>query len=277
MSFSFNHQPTDMNRFFIACAILLASCAAPRSTSVASCPDVNIPVNGKLFHSVFMQNAAEYRALCFQAYNVARLRVDEYMQKDHGLRRPAIVTDIDETVLDNSRFTVHQGLVGKDYDPESWNAWTSMAAADSIPGACSFLLYAKSKGFDIFYITNRDEKDRRPTLVNLQKFGFPDSDSTHLFTRANTSSKEERRLHVAQTHEIVLLLGDNLADFSSLFDKKTQEERKLNTDGQSADFGNRFIVLPNASYGDWEPALYRYQKYSPARKDSLIRAVLKGY
>ena len=266
-----------MNRFLLVAVIFLASCMAPRSSSVTPCPDVNIPVNGKLFTSVFMQDAAEYRALCYQAYNLARLRVDEYLQTNHGNRPPAIVTDIDETILDNSPFTVHQGLIGKEYDPQSWNAWTSLAAADSIPGACSFLKYAKSKGFAIYYITNRDEKDRNPTLINLKKFGFPDCDSSHLFTREKTSSKEERRLHVAETHDIVLLLGDNLADFSNLFDKKTQEERKANTDDQSVIFGSRFIVLPNATYGDWEPALYRYQKYTPAQKDSLIRSVLKAY
>lgn len=267
-----------MNRLIFFFVIFLASCSARQTTIVKhDSKSFKIPVDGKLFNAVYMQTAAEYRALCFQAYNYARLRVDDILQKSDRSRRLAIVSDIDETLLNNSPFAAHQGLMGMEYDAESWYAWTSRAEADSIPGACSFLRYAKASGIEIFYITNRDEREREATLRNLQKFGFPDSDSSHLLLRMKTSGKEDRRQMVSRSHEIVLLLGDNLADFSNLFDKKSLEERKSNTDKESFSFGNRFIVLPNAGYGDWESALYRYQKLSAAQKDSLIRADLKSY
>lgn len=266
-----------MNRLFFACCVFLASCAAKQVASDRPASTSDIQVHGKLFSSVYMQHAAEYRALCFQAYNAARLSLDNYFLVVRNVKKPAIVTDIDETLLDNSRYAVHQGLMGKDYDPESWYSWTSRAEADSIPGACSFLKYAKSAGVEIFYITNREEREREATLKNLQKFGFPDCDNNHLIMREKVSSKEERRKRVAENYDIALFLGDNLADFSDLFDKKPMSERNNNADAVRMMFGNRYIVIPNGTYGDWEGAMYKYNRFSAAQKDSVIRSVIKTY
>ena len=262
--------------------ILLAACSPkPVATipsnivTVSNIPNTSIVVSGKLFATIFQQKAAEYRALCFQAYNIARLRLDHY--KPYSAKPKAIVTDIDETLLDNSPYEAHQVLKGKDYDPASWNEWTAKGIADTMPGAASFLKYAASKGITIFYITNRDDKEKAGTLKNLKLFNLPNADSTHLMSRKNSSSKEARRQTVSATHEIMMLIGDNLADFSVLFDKRTSDDRLVNTNFSAADFGNRFIVLPNSTYGDWESAMYNYNKYTIAQKDSVLKTILKTY
>ena len=140
------------------------------------------------------------------------------------------------------------------------------------------LKYAASKNIEIFYITNRDEKERAATLKNLQHFNLPNADEAHLLTRQTTSSKEVRRQQVMKNYEVLLLMGDNLADFSSLFDKKTEEERKINTDISAGEFGKKFIVFPNVNYGDWESSLYKYNyKLTQGQKDSVLKSVLKGY
>jgi 5'-nucleotidase (lipoprotein e(P4) family) len=190
----------------------------------------------------------------------------------------AIITDIDETFLDNSPYAVHQALMGKDYEASSWAEWTSKGIADTLTGALGFFRYAASKGIEIFYITNRDEKDKAGTLSNLLHFQFPFADNQHLIVRGANSSKEDRRQQVARTHDIILLLGDNLADFNSLFDKKTEAERDQNVQKVAAEFGKRFIVLPNFNYGGWEDAIYENSRnWTPAQKDSLLRSRLKGY
>ena len=265
-----------MKKIIFISLLFLAACSPqPVSTTNNNIPGRSIVVDGKLFATIFQQKAAEYRALCFQAYNIARLRLDNY--KPYSTRPKAIVTDIDETLLDNSPYEAHQVLQGKDYDPASWNEWTAKGIADTMPGSASFLKYAASKGVTIFYITNRDERERAGTIKNLRAFNLPNADSAHLMSRQNTSSKEARRLAVSSTHEIMMLLGDNLADFSILFDKRTSNERLRNTNFSAADFGNRFIVLPNSTYGDWEGAMYNYNKYTVAQKDSVMRSVLKSY
>lgn len=230
-----------------------------------------IAVNGKIMANIWMQRSAEYKALCFQAYNLAHLRLDQSLTQTSAKPR-AIITDIDETVLDNSPHDMTEALEGKDFNLKTWKEWTAKAAADTIAGAGSFFKYAASKGVEVFYITNRDEDEREGTLKNLQKFNLPNADNKHLLLKQTTSSKEIRRDQVLKNYEILLFLGDNLNDFSALFERKTYEERLQNATINQAAFGKKFIVLPNPAYGDWEGALYRYNyQLSPTQKDSTLK------
>jgi 5'-nucleotidase (lipoprotein e(P4) family) len=213
---------------------------------------------------------------------MAKERVNRVMmEKGRYTAQPgtlAIVTDIDETFLDNSPASVHQALLGKDYEDAAWHEWTAQAMADTLSGALAFFNYAASKNIEVFYITNRDEKDKAGTMANLQRFGFPFADNDHLIVRGTTSSKEDRRKQVAATREIILLLGDNLADFSILFDKKSEAERDQAVQQMAAEFGKRFILLPNFNYGGWEDAIYKNRRdWTPAQKDSLLKSGLKSY
>lgn len=253
--------------------VVLAACTTSRK--LTDTPQNTMVVDGKIFATVFQQRAAEYRALCYQAYNIAYLRLDQALAQS-AVKPRAIVTDIDETVLDNSAYAAQRALKGSDYDPASWMTFTSLAISDTVPGAYHFLRYAASQGVEIFYVTNREEKERNGTLSNLRNFGFPNSDEGHLLTKAGTSGKENRRQAVSKTHEIVLLLGDNLSDFSFIFDKKSVEDRFAAANSVAAEFGKKFIVLPNPVYGDWEQALTQYNyNLTPAQKDSTIKSWLK--
>ncbi len=268
-----------MKKLIIITLSLFASCTiAPKITvSNESTNRSNIGIDGKLFATSYAQRAAEYRALCFQAYNIAHLRVDEIVKKNYA-KPKALITDIDETVLDNSPYEAHQTLRGKDYESASWAEWTAMANADTVPGALSFFKYASSKGIEVFYVTNRGEKEREVTLKNLQKFNFPNADNAHLLLRENISSKEERRKSIANSYSITMLLGDNLADFSFLFDVKNTGDRLNNVNAAAAEFGDRFIILPNFMYGDWESSMYHFMPaLSQAQKDSLIKAAVITY
>jgi 5'-nucleotidase (lipoprotein e(P4) family) len=168
--------------------------------------------------------------------------------------------------------------MGKEYEPQAWFEWTSMAKADTVPGAPAFLKYAASKGIQVYYITNREEREREATLKNLTQFQLPNADVQHLLLKAGTSSKEARRQQVDKDYEIVMLLGDNLADFSDLFDKKTTAKRSSVVAASSVQWGDRFIVLPNPNYGDWEGALFNYNyKLTSHQKDSIYRTFFKTY
>ncbi|SIT96441.1 5'-nucleotidase, lipoprotein e(P4) family [Epilithonimonas bovis DSM 19482] len=258
--------------------VTVYSCTSQQNIQNTAEKNNQLTVGGKLFTSFFQQKAAEYKALCFQAYNIATLRLDENLNNNTDKRPKAVITDIDETVLDNSPYAVHQSLLGKDYDADSWRDWTSRAIADTVAGAPKFFKYAASKNVEVFYVSNRDEKERTGTLANLKKFGLPYADDSHLILRTTASSKEERRQKLESSYHILLYIGDNLADFSNLFDHKTEAERTANTQKLASEFGKKFIVLPNPNYGDWESALYQYNyKLSPAQKEAAIKAELKNY
>lgn len=235
-----------------------------------------IPNNdGLLMATLYMQQAAEYQALCLQAYEIGRVRLDKLVESYNNDKKPAIVVDIDETVLDNSPFTARSIIENTDY-PKYWDEWCNKSEAKPIAGALEFLNYAAEKGIETFYISNRKIHLTEATLKNLQKYDFPFADSAHLLLRTNTSNKEARRNQVRQTHEILLFFGDNLGDFSPAFDDKSTKERHAMVQQMKNKFGERFIVLPNPTYGAWMNAM---KEGIPANAniDSLYRSKLINF
>jgi 5'-nucleotidase (lipoprotein e(P4) family) len=265
---------------FILLSFLIAiSCATQNvNSSQNSQRDLNdIALNGKVYSALWQQNSGEFKALCYQAYNMATSIV-EATSKLQTFRPVAIVTDIDETILDNSPYAVTQAKKGNEFDNETWLEWTSKGEAKAYPGAVEFFNFAASKNIPVFYISNRNENDKAGTLKNLKDLGFPYADEEHLLIMKDTSDKEERRKEVMKKYQIFLYLGDNLSDFSEVFYHKSQFERNTIVDEMARDFGTKFIVLPNSGYGDWESALPGYNyKLNPSQKDSVILGNLKGY
>lgn len=263
--------------------VVLTSCkisvkTLPEKTTVNSAQELhNISLNGKVFSAVWQQNAGEFRALCYQAYNLAQIRIDENL-KIASTKPLAIITDIDETFLDNSPYAVTEAELGKDYDAKTWMNWTAKGEAKAYPGSLNFFNYAASKKVPVFYISNRDENDRIGTLKNLKDLGFPNADNEHLLLKSTTSDKEARRLEVLKNYNVIIYMGDNLADFSKMFNKKSQAERNELVDENYSEFGKRFIMLPNSGYGDWESALNGYNhQLTPAEKDQVFLKNLRGY
>lgn len=264
--------------FFLLSACKVSINTLPENSAINSQKTLNnIALNGKVYSALWQQNAGEFRALCYQAYNIAQLRIDENL-KNKSKKPLAIITDIDETFLDNSPYAVTEAENGKVYDTKTWMNWTAKAEAKAYPGALNLFNYAASKNVSVFYITNRDENDRAGTLKNLQNLDFPYADNDHLLLKSTTSDKEARRLEVLKNYDVIIYLGDNLADFSKIFNNKSQTDRNGLVDQNSNLFGKRFIVLPNSGYGDWETALpgFNYQ-LSPSEKDKVILNNVQGY
>ncbi|HKN82540.1 MAG TPA: HAD family acid phosphatase, partial [Pyrinomonadaceae bacterium] len=157
---------------------------------------------------------------------------------------------------------------------EAWMQWCDRAEAGAVPGAVEFLNYAFRHGVHVFYITNRRQPEKAGTVANLKKLGFPDvREDTVMVREGGTPSKESRRQSVSARYRIVLLVGDNLNDFNDDFSGKSVAERKAQVDRERAEFGSRFIVVPNPMYGDWEGAIYGNQ---PGINDSDRRAMRKA-
>src|SRR3569833_4387906 len=154
--------------------------------SLAQQNTTSIVNTGMAWASLYQQRAAEYKALCFQAYNMAKMRIDEAVKKRHT-KPLAVVTDIDETVLDNSPYDAARALQNLDYSTVTWKQWTAKAQCDTVPGAPSFFKYAASKGVKVFYITNRDEDERAATLKNLQHYHLPYANDVFLFLKNGLS------------------------------------------------------------------------------------------
>lgn len=226
--------------------------------------------------TLWFQVSAEARAQFYQSYNLAKLRLDEYLAKPRKGKTPAVVTDVDETVLDNSPYQAWTILKRRSY-PAGWTEWVNKAEAKPLPGALEFFQYAASKGVTVFYVTNRNMEERSGTVENLKKFKFPFADTIHVIVRTEESSKQNRRNAIAEQYDIVLLCGDNLNDLSE-FGKMFNELRSTKVDEMKNEFGSRFIMLPNPMYGDWEGATYDYNySISDSAKAAKRKAILKGF
>lgn len=204
----------------------------------------------------WFQNSGEYKALCYQAYNAAKMAYDELSVSSDSDKKKAVVVDVDETVLDNSYF--NSDLVGTEnaYSDKLWVDWINKESATAVPGALEFLKYVNEKGGEVFYVTNRKEKGdislTEPTSNNLKELGFPNVDEAHMMLRTAESSKEARRKKILENYEIVLFVGDNLSDFSEDFEVKGNDARSKKVAEEKDQFGKRYIVIPNPIYGDWE-------------------------
>lgn len=271
-----------IHAFVLGLALLsLGSCSLTTSKQAESCHSsdtlaMSPTLGGKLYTSAWIQRSAEYKALCLQSYALAKLRLDEAIAQYRGSKPLAIITDIDETILDNSPNSVHQALKGQDYTDESWDEWCARAEADVMAGAQSFFNYASERGVKVYYISNRFESNRQGTLDNLRKHNFPYAEDEYLLLRTTTSDKTERRSQVATDHEIIMLLGDNLGDFDHLFDVADESKRDEALHMMQEEFGRRFIVLPNPNYGTWDKAMHG--GYPPLNeRDAHLKTILKSY
>ena len=273
---------------FLLSVLLVLVCVAP-PLALAQTPKPAQTVVDKEYEVgaiLWTQSSAEYRALAYQAFALARLRLDDDLRK-HKLDRkpaskirPAVIVDIDETVLDNSRYDAELVLRGAANSSERWRDWCERAEAGAVPGAVDFLRYASRRGVRVFYITNRRQSGKHGTITNLRNLGFPDVSEETVMVRAEEapSSKQSRRDQVAKQYRIALLVGDNLNDFTDDFAGKSITDRASQVDRDKVQFGSRFIVIPNPMYGDWEDTIYKSKSgLTEAEKGAYRRSALKGY
>lgn len=259
------------NRLLASLVVLWLPAGAPASAQA---------VMDALNAAAWVQTSVEYRACALQAWRSARLSLDRALkdrrwtaalEQSGDPRRlpPAIIVDIDETVLDNSpgqaRFLLHGD--GR-YSQELWEQWTAEKRAAAVPGAREFLSAAAARGVTVFYISNRGEREAQTTRENLLAQGFPLRDPVAgglgdaLLLRGErpewTSDKSVRRAAVAAHYRILLLCGDDLNDFFPA--RLSPAERHARARPYDAWWGERWIILPNPMYGSWEDSLYGFDR-----------------
>lgn len=223
------------------------------------------------------QTSGEARALYLQGYNVATQRLKEYLKTPHT-KPYSIVLDLDETVLDNSPYQAENIILGRGYDSKSWDEWVNMKKAKAVPGAKEFLQFADKNGVKIYYISDRAESQLEATIENLRAEGIPvqANDSVLLKNKDDKSGKVNRREHVKNHTQLIMLFGDNLSDFD-LFSSKSIDERNAKVEELSKEFGDRFIIFPNPLYGAFETAIYGGKFPQAKEKLEIKESILKGY
>jgi 5'-nucleotidase (lipoprotein e(P4) family) len=202
---------------------------------------------------LWQQNSGEYQALCYQAYNLAKTKLARDLENKHNKRR-AVIFDIDETVLDNSFLGANEIKNNIAWNPKSLDLWVARKSAHAIAGAKDFIDFAVENRVEVFYVSDRNVGQIEDTLENFKRLNIP-AKKENMYFKTTEHSKESRRHEIEKKYEVVLLFGDNLHDFDKAWDNKTSLERKAIVDEKRQEFGERFILLPNPLYGDWENSL----------------------
>ncbi len=172
----------------------------------------------------------------------------------------AVVLDIDETVLDNSRYQEILFEQQKKF-PYYWEEWVRKAEAPPVPGVRAFIDSVRSLGehAHIAYITNRKSKYQTATKENLKKVGLWQEGDVLLCRTDRSDTKGKRRREVMEgTHrcanmgkrKIIVLVGDQLGDFID-YPKEGNILQKRSEILTMPEWGTRFFLLPNPMYGSW--------------------------
>jgi 5'-nucleotidase (lipoprotein e(P4) family) len=197
--------------------------------------------------------SAEARATRLQAYRRAGERLHEMAAAGQLSGDWGVILDCDETVIDNARYQRERAELGVGYSGPSWIEWVERQQATAIPGAVDFLAEVRGLGGRVVFVTNRKAQiECAPTVANLDAIGLR---ADAVLCRTATSDKNPRFESVADGTaaadlpplEVVMWVGDNILDFPGL-----SQEMRHEQDGAFADFGDRFILIPNPMYGSWE-------------------------
>lgn len=263
--------------------------APPVATTTV--PTATVPANDNLNAVLWMQRAAEYRATCETVYHAAADRLDaalkdpqwdaivpgERANPARGLP-PAVVLDVDETVLDNSPYQARLIRNGAEYDEATWDAWVREEKAQALPGVLDFAKAATARGITLIYISNRADQLGPATLSNLRKAGLPVKDDS-VFLGLGTfvegceqegSEKLCRRQLAARKYRVLMQFGDQLGDFTQIIANTPAARDALEAQYRGW-FGQRWWALPNPSYGSWEPAVFNNAWSEPTERRRALK------
>ena len=279
-------------------AILAAGCAtqpeppaslpAPAATE-NGCGTAPTFADGGERATLWVRTSAEFRAASESTYRAALGALEKGLADpawtaeptqtgDVSDFLPAVVMDIDETVLDNSEPQAEMLIDGTCFEefPAVWDAWVAKRSAPAVPGAAEFIRAARAmrdsggRAVRIFFVTNREcvrragNDDACPqqedTADNLRSLGInARSLYDDLMLKGERpeweSEKLSRRQAIARDHRIVLNIGDDLADFLPDVRRATPLAREQARCAADSRWGRQWFVLPNPMYGSWLVAL----------------------
>ena len=248
---------------------------------------------------LWLRTSGEYRAITRQAYHAAAnslgdalldpdwtASTEQQQLADDGEIElddlpPAVVMDVDETVLDNSDYQVQLIESGAEYSRDSWRDFCNSKSSRAVPGAVEFVARCRAAGVQVLFVTNREFEVEAATRENMIAVGLMnDSDADILFCKREkenwTSEKIARRTFLAEKYRLLMLFGDDLHDFTDLGHHPTSAARQEIVKRYDSWWGTRWIILPNPNYGGWEQSTYRYQYTSdPKTKLELKNEALQ--
>jgi acid phosphatase len=252
------------------------------------------PPHDILNATLWMQRSVEYKANSLSVFALAKMRLEQALADENWTAAPAeqtgayqklppaVVLDLDETLVDNSRFQVWMILHDQVFTPPVWTKFVNAQVTDAIPGAVDFTKFAEQKGVKVFYVSNRTAEEKESTRRNVERLGFPMGGNVDTFLMARDrpdwgSAKGTRRAFVARDYRVLLNLGDNFGDFVDSFRGSEADRLKVFEENKER-WGREWIMLANPAYGSFESAPFGHDyKKSPEEQRKAKREVLQSW
>jgi 5'-nucleotidase (lipoprotein e(P4) family) len=272
---------------FVLGVLPIAGCATLGSSSSSRASPSLAATDDRLGATLWQTTSAEYRVLAQSIYGAAKSQLERALadrqwtalpaqRENFQHLPPAVIMDIDETVIDTSRFQILLLKTGARFSRTRWRDWSSQNEPEAVPGAIEFISFAQSRGVTVFFVTNRDYATEPLTRKHLFSAGIklPDTIDTVLSQSERPdwgADKGSRRNFIATSYRVLMLFGDDLADFISEYRSSTQT--RMSEAMKHNDWGTKWFMLPNPMYGSWELSLYDFN--SGLSMDEISRRKLQ--
>ncbi len=229
---------------------------------------------------LWVKHSAEYRAITTQVYRDATDDLPGFIEDktwsvlaahaDPSALPPAVILDVDETVVSNVNF---QLTFERPFANHKLDTWAANTPALPVAGVKSFVGTARALGATVFFVTNRpcqpkagtdDPCPQQQTVVDgIHEIGL-EVDADHVMLAGEQPGwdreKQSRREFVAQTHRVVMLIGDDFSDFApcvrdephgACTEAATRASRRETLEKYQGLWGNGWYILPNPMHGSW--------------------------
>lgn len=247
----------------------------------------NLETHEQLDSALWVATSGEYYACARQTFNMAGEKLDlalrdktwtasteQFASGKYSDLPPAVMVNLDETVLNNSPYQARLILQLGQYDYGSFEQWRKEARCSAVPGAKQFLDRAKQLHVAIIYVCPVGQELRDATLRNLQRVTFPyDPDQDQLLLEGEWPNHDKRE-QVAKKHRILLIISDYLGDFMHDTAKDPAVRREMAA-RYAENWGLKWFLVPNPMYGHWEYAFqhYNYDLDRSSRNQNKLRAL----
>jgi 5'-nucleotidase (lipoprotein e(P4) family) len=176
-----------------------------------------------------------------------------------GTKPLAVVFDVDETALLNLGYEADDAGRGGAYDAKRWERWekTGAGAVVATPGMIEVARVAKVSNVTLVFNTNRTAANAADTEEALTGAGLgPVKHLSNLWLQGDlgdSSAKDSRRQAIAAKFCVIAMAGDQLGDFSDLFNAPGLDPRQRRALPQGTYiktlWGHGWYILPNPVYG----------------------------
>src|SRR5210317_135661 len=228
----------------------------------------------------WVKNSADYKAITRQTYAVATRDLARFVddktwsampeQTAAESLPPAVILDVDETVINNVSF---QLVFERPFTDRQLEMWDRQHIAEPVPGVVEFVAAARDAGVAGFCMTNRpcekyvDEEDACPqkqtVIEGIRELGIPVEPEFVMLALEQPGwhgEKVVRRELIARDYRIIMLVGDDFSDFVPCARKSvyapctrgaTRASRAADVRKYEKYWGNGWYILPGPMHGSW--------------------------